>query len=80
MAGESISPHKTSEICDCENCTKIDMLIGDPLLNLWESDFIKSLSQYGWIKDYSDLQAAKLNQVWQKIHRLRKISLTYRKD
>lgn len=61
--------------CSCENCTKIDMLIGDPLLNNWEKNFIESLSRYGWLSDYTPRQILSLNKIWQKIHTLRKIPL-----
>ena len=67
------SPHKIDELCSCQNCTKIDCLIGDPLLNQWERTFIGSLSRYGWIADYTDKQVAKLKQIWRKILRIRKI-------
>ena len=66
--------HIIDKECSCKNCTKIDMLVGDPLLNPWERKFIRSLVDYGWTDDYTDRQVTKLNQVWRKIHRLRKIT------
>lgn len=65
--------HQTDSVCSCNNCTMIDCLWGDPLLNPWEKSFIESLTRYGWIADYTDKQVTTLRQVWRNIRRLRKI-------
>lgn len=63
--------HTQDRICRCKNCVLIDCLIGDPLLNNWEKEFIESISRQGWYKDYSEKQVCKLEQIKRKLFRER---------
>lgn len=63
--------HIKDKVCKCRNCTMIDCLWGDPLLNRWEKRFIESMARYGWLDNYTYKQIAKLKQIWHKILRKR---------
>ena len=61
-----MSSHLISEVCSCEFCTMLDVMTGDPELNEWEKEFIKSVSNYGWMSDYSLKQKTKIKDIYEK--------------
>jgi len=50
--------HSVNTVCSCEYCQMIDVMWGDPALNLWESKFVASVARFGWLADYSEKQKA----------------------
>ncbi len=63
--------HISDKVCSCEYCTKIDIMYGDPLLTLWEKDFLESVADQGWQRDYSDKQKAVIDKVFKRLHSIR---------
>lgn len=63
MAGKPKN-HITDKVCSCEYCQMIDVIFGDPLLNKWEKEFIDSVSQQGWQRDYSLKQKVVIKKIF----------------
>lgn len=56
--------HILDKVCSCEYCQMIDVIFGDPLLNKWERDFIESVVNFGWHKDYSEKQKSVIKKIF----------------
>ena len=44
----------------------IDVMVGDPLLSIWEKKFIDSVIEQGWQIDYSEKQKAVIKKIYVK--------------
>jgi len=44
----------------------LDVMYGDPLLNAWEKEFVKSAASQGWYKDYSPKQKAVIKRIFDR--------------
>jgi len=64
-------PHVAELPCSCFYCQLIDIVFDDPLLNPWERRFIFHLSGWGWERDYTEKQKAKLVEVHARLRALR---------
>lgn len=56
--------HIIDQVCDCEFCQMIDVMMGDPMLSRWEREFLDSVAQQGWHHNYSENQKAKVRQMY----------------
>lgn len=65
--------HVNDKVCNCEFCTMIDCLWGDPLLSAWESKFINNVARSGWFYEYTIRQKAKIQSIFKKMLHLRGI-------
>jgi len=58
--------HVINETCSCLYCTMIDIMSGDPELNKWAKEFVVSVAQQGWQKEYSEKQKAVIKKLFQE--------------
>jgi len=58
--------HVIDKICECEFCTMLDCMWGDPLLSKWESSFVNSVVRSGWHYEYTPKQKAKIKEVFDR--------------
>ncbi len=56
--------HIIDSVCECEYCTMIDCMWGDPLLTDWEKSFVNSVARSGWYHDYTPKQKSKIKEIY----------------
>ena len=61
-----MAEHIQDKVCSCRYCTMLDVMYGDPLLNAWEKEFVKSAASQGWYKDYSPKQKAVIKRIFDR--------------
>lgn len=58
--------HVNDKICECEYCTMLDCMWGDPLLTEWESSFVNSVVRSGWYYEYTPKQKSKIKEIFNR--------------
>lgn len=58
--------HIIDKTCSCLHCTMLDIMFGDPTLSPWEKRFIKSVSEFGWLDNYTPKQISVIEKIFKK--------------